>query len=244
MRPGRTRAFVDGARPWPVLVLAFVLGVLGLVLSERAHAQDVTTEDEFWPEVDAFVRTNEHSRLMLQVSEQRGDDSQAEVGAHIDVFAKTLARKWLKSNPDENKKHYLTFRAGYRYYWDVGGSSNATENRILVEATPRFSMGRLFFLNRNRMEWRDQNGRDSWRYRNRSRLEGDVSLSSRTATPYVMAEFFYDSKYDEWDEERYSGGVEWPLGKKAIVETFYCRQNNTHSKADVNAFGLTVRLFF
>ena len=227
------------------VVIAFVLGVLLSALAGQARAQDATS-DEFWPEVDTFVRLNERSRLMFLLSEQPdGDDRQGTVGAHIDAYAKPFARKWLESHPDAVKKHYLMFRAGYRYYWDVGdGSEGSHENRILVEATPRFSMRRFFFLNRNRVEWRDQDGVDSWRYRNRSRLEGDVSLGSHAATPYAMAEFFYDGKYDDWDEERYYGGVDWPVGSKAIVDTYYCRQNNTHSHEDVDAFGLTVRVYF
>ena len=243
MRGRRARSYVGGSRR-PVVVLAVVLGALVLTVSEQARAQD--TSDEFWPEIDAFVHLSERSRLMFLLSEQpEGDDRQGTAGAHVDVYAKRFARKWLESHPDAEKRHYLMFRAGYRYYWDIGdGGGGSREDRILVEATPRFSRHRFFFLNRNRVEWRDQNGADSWRYRNRSRLEGDVPLGSRTATPYAMAEFFYDSKYDDWDEERYYGGVDWPVGSKAIVDTYYCRQNNTHSHEDVNAFGLTVRLYF
>ena len=247
MRDGRTPACASGARQWSVVVLAVVWGAFVLAFPEPARAQN-DTSDEFWPEIDAFVRMNERSRLMFLASQQRDHDTgyrQSAVGAHIDYYAKPFARKWLETNPDAVKQHYLTFRAGYRYYWDIGdGGGGAHENRILVEGTARFSMHRFFFLNRNRVEWRDQNGTDSWRYRNRSRLEDDISLGSHTTTPYAMAEFFYDGKYDDLDEERYYGGVDWPIGSKAIVDTYYCRQNNTHSHQDVNAFGLTVRVYF
>jgi len=168
------------------------------------------------------------------------------VGAHIDYFAKPLVREWLHEHPDAEKKHYLTFRAGYRYSWDIDDAPGGyTENRLLVEGTARAALRRFFALNRSRFEWRDVNDKTSWRYRNRTRVEGDISMGTRAATPYLMAEFFYDSRYDEWNRQLYYVGVDWPIHRKAVLDTYYARQNDSvSSPAHVNAFGLTLGLYF
>ena len=60
-----------------------------------------------------------------------------------------------------------------------------------------------------------------------------------------MAEFFYDSRCDAWSRQRYSFGVEWPIGKTPILDTYYSRQNDSRSSiAHVNAVGVVLTLFF
>jgi hypothetical protein len=227
---------------------AIVAALIALAWCAPARAQD-ETRDDFWPELDAFVGMGDHARLMLMTSGDRNkeaDYDEATVGVLVDYFAKPFARSWLKEHPDAEKQHYLTFRAGYRYSWDVNDDPGGyTENRLLVEGTARASLRRFFALNRSRVEWRDVNDSWSWRYRNRTRVEGDISMGKRAATPYLMVEFFYDSRYDEWNRQRYYAGAEWPIFRKAVLDTYYCRQNDSESSvAHENAFGLTLRLFF
>lgn len=230
----------------------FVVAVLAalVVLSSAvtSRAQD-ETRDDFWPEVDAYKNLGDHARGMLMASSDRskeGDLRQATVGAMVDYFAKPFARDWLHHRPDVEKKHYLMLRGGYRYTWDVENSPTTyQENRLLVEGTVRASHRRFFFLNRNRVEWRDINDEWSWRYRNRTRVEGDFSLRTRAATPYLMVEFFYDSRYDDWNRQLYYAGTDWPIFKKAILDVYYCRQNDSESStAHVNAIGATLKLYF
>ncbi len=235
--------------PVPKRFVAVVLGVLlAWACAVPARAQD-DTRDEFWPEVDGFVRLGPQFRLMFLASETRNreiDLREGTVGVNVDFFAKPFAREWLHEHPDVTKQRFLTFRAGYHYSWDIReGAHGYQENRLLVEGTGRFPMGRLFFLNRNRFEYRDVDGESSWRYRNRSRLEGDISMGTRTATPYASAEFFYDDRYDEWNRQLYYAGVDWPVFKKAVLDTYYARQNDSRSSIEhVNAFGATLSLYF
>jgi hypothetical protein len=118
------------------------------------------------------------------------------------------------------KRHYPTFRAGYRLAWDLSDSSQYQEHRGVLEATLRYlPVARLVLIDRNRLDLRDVNGERSWRYRNRSRLERDIPLGPRVATPYLMAEFFYDSRYDEWNRQRYFVGIEWPIGAMSVLDS-------------------------
>jgi hypothetical protein len=220
--------------------------VLGAPL---AAPQDGTTRWEWWPEVDAYVGLGERSRLFFLAtsSRNRGEDlREGMVGAHADLFVKPFGRPWLVNTPDAVKRHYLAFRAGYRYAWDMTGRSGYWEHRMLLEGTARYRPVHGFvFVNRNRLDVRDVNGDWSWRYRNRSRLERDLKLGSRVATPYAMAEFYYDSRYDAWNRQRYFFGIEWPIGKTPVLDSYYCRQNDSRSSvAHVNAVGLALNLYF
>jgi len=53
------------------------------------------------------------------------------------------------------------------------------------------------------------------------------------------------SRQEDWSRKRYSAGVEWLVGHTAVLDTYYCRQDDSHSSPEhVNAFGLALNLFF
>jgi len=226
-----------------------LLGVLAFLLAAPLAAQEGDTRWEWWPEVDAYVSLDEPLRLYLlaTVARNRAEDvREGMLGAHVDVFLRPIGRPWLLRTPDVVRHHYLTFRAGYRYAWDLDDSSQYQEHRGLLEVTFRYlPVARFVFINRSRLDLRDVNGEGSWRYRNRSRLERDLLLGSRVATPYVMAELYYDSRYDEWNRQRYFVGIEWPIGGSSVLDSYYCRQDDSRaSVAHVNAVGLALNLYF
>ena len=230
-----------------ILVAALAL----LAWAPPVRAQEETTRGEFWPEIDAWVGLGEGSRLYFLATVARNKDEnlrEGMVGAHVDFFLKPInpRRRARLDGPDLIKRRYLAFRAGYRYAWDVNDSAGYQEHRVLFEITGRTpATGGFVLINRNRLDLRDVNGERSWRYRNRTRLERDIALDSRAATPYAMIEFGYDSRYDVWNRQRYFAGIEWPIGKTPILDTYYCRQNDSRSSiAHVNAFGLALNLFF
>jgi hypothetical protein len=233
-----------------------VLAVLALWGAGVARAQDDTRTD-LWLELDAYVDVAHHGRVMFMA---KADESNATgyregtVGVSADIFAKRLVRGLLQDHPDVSKRRRVAFRAGYRYYWDIddapGGSS---EHRWMLDGTVRGNLDRwsagvfktTSVVNRSRMEWRDVNDESSWRFRNRTRFEGDIQTGSRATTAYLMVEFFYDSRYDEWNRQRYYAGVDWPVHNKAVVDTYYCRQNDSRaSVAHENAWGVTLQVYF
>jgi hypothetical protein len=60
-----------------------------------------------------------------------------------------------------------------------------------------------------------------------------------------MAELFYDSRYDEWNRKRYFVGIEWPIGRTSVLDSYYYRQDDSRSSiAHVNAVGLALNLYF
>lgn len=227
---------------------ASLLGAIALLAGSVLHAEEDTSRGEFWPEVDAYHSLGDRSRLFLlaTISKNREVDfAEGMVGAHVDFFLKPLARPWLRDSPDAIKRRFFAFRLGYRYARDLDDREEYEEHRILFETTGRFPLRRFLLINRNRLDLRDLHGEWSWRYRNRTRLERDLPLGSRTFTPYAMFEIGYDSRYDAWNRQRYFVGVEWPAGGRSILDTYYCRQDDSRSSiAHVNAFGLALNLFF
>ncbi len=230
----------------PLLLACLLL----IALPGRAPAQDAQddTRNEFWPELDAYVHLNERTRLSFLAALSRAREADYEeimVGGHLDVAFKPI-RTSLRHTPDALKRRYLSLRIGYRYAQALSDGDDYREHRGILEATGRFYLpGSLLLTNRNRFDARDVNGDWSWRYRNRTRLERDYPAWSRSVTPYGMVEFFYDSRYDAWTRERYFAGIEWPIGKTSILDSYYVRQDDSRgSPAHVNAFGLAFNLFF
>lgn len=226
-------------------VLLFVTACAG-----PARAQD-DTRNEFWPEADVFVGLNDHSRLFFLATVTKAgevDYREGMLGAHVDFFVKPIARPWLRETADIDKRRLLSFRLGYRYAQALGKDAGSyREHRLPLEATGRaYLPGRLVFLNRSRFDARWVDGEWSWRYRNRSRIEREFpAWAGGSLTPYAMAEFYYDSRFDAWNRQRYFAGVEWPLGKKTVLDTYYVRQNDSRSSpAHVNALGVALNLFY
>jgi hypothetical protein len=100
-----------------------------LVAAPAVGAQEPTTRNEFWPEIDAYIDLKPKLRLFLlgTVSKPVEDGElfsaqafEAHIGAHVDYIP--------------NK--YLILRACYRYGWSLEDESHR-EHRLLTEQTLR-----------------------------------------------------------------------------------------------------------
>lgn len=146
----------------PVLFLFLV--VIG---TQTIRAQEPTTRNEFWPEIDVYIRVKPKVRLYLlgTVSKAVEDGElrnaqafEAQIGAHIDYI------------PND----HVILRAGYRFGTAVGSNSDPfKEHRLVTEQTLRKLLpGDLLLSDRNREDFRFVNGNYSFRYRNRVTFVG------------------------------------------------------------------------
>jgi len=232
-----------------IRALLFTSGMVLALGLRAAPAQE--THGEIWPEVDAYVRLTSATRLYFSfrpiISADDGSFSESQLGANVDVAFAPMRRIHLSKSPDRDKYHHLRARLGY---WEAR-SHNAdgtvvSERRILTELTPRvsFPLEMLFSL-RNRFELRWLNGDDAWRYRLRPKLERDTPIGSLTFTPYADVEFFYDSRYGEWNRTRYQIGVSVPAAQWIVPEVYYARQEDREpTQKYVNILGLKCTLHF
>ena len=220
--------------------------------SQATRAQEPTTSKEFWPEIDVYIHLKPKVRLFFLGTVSRSVEDgelrnaqafEAQIGAHIDYIP---------------NKHVI-LRAGYRYGSAVGSNSDPfKEHRFLTEQTLRTLLpGDLLLSDRNREDFRFVDGDLSFRYRNRVTIEREFHvLMKRTITPYVSGEVFYDTRYDVWNRNRYSVGVQaslrrGPLMKmllpkrQIILDLYLMRQNDSRSDTShVNALGASLSFYF
>lgn len=217
-------------------LLCCLLSVLG---APAARAQDSTETErwETWPELDLWVQLNPNEQLYFPIAISRGrevDYTEGLIGAHYD-------RRFNK---------YLSARAGYRFLWALserGESDQYREHRLVAEVTPRtYVVAGIKVYDRNRFDLRIINGEVSWRYRNRVRAERVFAFSrQRALTPYVMTEFGYDSRYDEFNRVRLQAGGEYQFSPSLWLDLYYIRQWDDRSSVPLlNAIGVAVNIAF
>lgn len=115
----------------------------------------------------------------------------------------------------------------------------------------------ILLSDRNREDFRFVNGKFSFRYRNRVTLEREFRLFKRSVTPYGSVEVFYDSRFEVWNRNRLTAGMQIQVKrgfpwlrelqprKQVILELYYTRQNDSRSQPNhVHAIGATLVLHF
>jgi hypothetical protein len=138
----------------PVLLLFLVVSGI-----QAVRAQEPTTRNEFWPEIDVYIDVKPKLRLyFLGAMSKSVEDGElrnakgfeAQIGAHIDYI------------PNE----HVILRTGYRFGTSVGDTDEPyKEHRFLTEQTLRKLLpGELLLSDRNREEFRFINGDFSFRF--------------------------------------------------------------------------------
>ena len=230
-------------------LLSMLICLVGVVQRE-ALAQDSSTRNELWPEVDVYINLKPKLRLFLLGTTSKSvedgeilkaDAFEAQFGAHLDYMP---------------NKH-LTLRTGYRFGTSLGDSDDEfKEHRLLTEQTLHKSLPwRMLLSDRNREDFRFVNGEFSFRYRNRVKLEKELELlRKRSIRPYIFGEGFYDTRYDVWNRTRFGGGVQIALKpgpfmkspkNQRVLDLYYIRQHDTRSSTThVNGFGVVLAFYF
>jgi hypothetical protein len=208
------------------------------------------TGGEFWPELGIYVQRGQLIRLEFVASASSNpntDSWQGNFTFFVESALKPVFRRRLRDEPDVYRNRYLTFRAGYRYRTSLTPGAPVSESRIILEFTSRYHLPwQLVVSDRNRGEFRFIRGQAfSTRYRNRLRLERDITYGSYVFTPYIYDEIFYDPRYDQWTPNRYAFGLQFPVGQHVVLEPYYLRQDGNRSNPPhINVFGFKVNLYF
>ncbi len=217
-----------------------MFGVLG-----SAPAQ---TTGEFWPA--ARVHFDLHSRVGLQIyaERQNGEElpkAEHKAGATLSYRVKPLF-KVLHGDPDSENRYLVTMGLGYEYIRKSKSNGESThENRLMIEATPRWAPGGGFlFLNRQRAEFRWTGGTYDFRYRFKVTGKREFKVSSFHLTPYGSGELFWDRNHHSWNENQYAVGVQIPFKRRFMIDTYVLHQNcTTCSQQSLNAFGITANFY-
>lgn len=228
----------------------FLLAIAFLFLksADAAGQTSLNAATEVWPSVKATFEWRAKTRLQLSGETQHGVDfpyRQWKLEATLSHRMKEILKPH-QPDIDEENEHYLTFGVGYEYAHTTENDKIKRENRILLDATPRYIPGAgLLLTDRNRVEFRWVNGEFDVRYRNRLTIQRGFKLNKFHFTPYASGELFYDRNHHSWNENQYAFGVQLPYKRRLRFDTYYLRQNcTTCNPAHANVLGLTLNLYF
>jgi uncharacterized protein DUF2490 len=214
-----------------------------------AATQTSDSANQFWPEFDFYIKLNEKSRIFAMYTATKQENlnaySDGQTGIHIDFYAVRSLRKRIISYADPSRSKSVMLRVGYLVSRPRNDSGASTEQMVIGEATARAHLPHGFLLSdRSRVDFRWVNGDPKQRYRNRLKLENTFDVGRFQLTPYAHAEIFYDFSQHYWNRFRYSGGAEWNITKRIVLEGYYLRENTWRSVPQfVNAFGTAVQFY-
>ena len=181
----------------------------------------------------------------LKETREGGDPVTAEIGPSLDFYVKHLRRleEITKFDLDNSKSQLAVFTIGYRYPPTPG---EPPTNRMRMQAIFYFPLmvGILFSdQNREDLNW---SSNFTWHYRNRIQFERALTIRSYHPSPYLSAEFFYESEYGKWSDTALYAGCLFPLGRHVEFNPYYEHQNNTgmNPNSQLNQLGLMLNLFF
>jgi hypothetical protein len=170
---------------------------------------------EIQPEVDVYVHVADDTRLILQVQETSipGDGfSSIAVGGCVDWFAAPFVRSLV--SPDQALTRALNFRLGVRYSGtlDPGTIGSSQVLAIQLDATPRYFLPwSILVSNRNRLQARWRLGTSdpfSFRYQGRLQVQREFDVGGVGLTPFVNAEFIWQSPPAMWVQFRMQAGLQ------------------------------------
>jgi hypothetical protein len=222
--------------------------ILAPILCATALAQSSDAVGEFWPTLYVHSQIKDAWRMVAAVGSEKGADypyQQIFSGGGFGYMMKSFDQPH-RINADAAKEHRLLVGVGYEYLRTIESAEIKNENRLIIATTPRHRFGPKWLMSdRNRVEVRWVNGSRSTRYRNALSLERDVRIRSFLFVPYGSAEVFYDFSKSSWNQQRFSGGLQWPYKQLLMLETYYLYQHVAGGNpARVNVAGLTLHLYF
>ena len=209
-----------------------------------AHAQNT----QFLPEIDTHLTFDPYVRVYLQAKDDRegGDSEQFTFGPSAQFYLKPLLS--LKNvtlfDLDDTKSRPLVLESGYRI---ITAPNTPSKNRALEAVTFNLPLvAGIHLADRNRADLDWQNGRFTWRYRNKLTLQRTLSIRDYHLMPYVAAEPFYQSKYKKWSATDLYVGCSLPVGKHVQFNPYFEFENDTSKKPNRQHYyvGLALHLYF
>ena len=134
---------------------------------------------------------------------------------------------------------WFVARAGYRYGTALDGG-DFRENRLLTEQTFRLGAVRDLQLElRTREDFRWLDSGLSVRMRERALLQREFTVAGYAFTPYVSAEIYFDTRYDQFSRYRLIAGANFPVAGPVSIEPYFAQQVDIYpSIVTVPAIGI------
>jgi Protein of unknown function (DUF2490) len=229
------------------LLKIFILAA-ALTNAKLVEAQD-STQQQIWPEVEAYYRINERFRLYGLISSTRANSEYTDgtAGAFIDYFA----LPWLrgKLNPelnDTSRGYFWWFRVGYSYSNAPPDEKPKVTNIITTETNNNFNLPVSVILQtRNRLDWRFVNSVFQPIYRPRLKFVRNLKSEYLTFNVYLYGEYFFYLNDNTQDRFRLCAGSVVKIFKTMDLELYYLHQfQNKQYVAPLNAIGIQLDFYF
>ena len=133
-------------------------------------------------------------------------------------------------------------RSSYSYGRSASGQEDTfREHLFIVESNTRFHLPIQFLATlKNRLDTRIFNGELNERYRPRLTLERDCKTEYMTFTPYLYAEYYFNTK--SADRFRLCLGTEIWVSKLVSFEVYYLKQWQEYTGGkNLNAVGIVLK---
>jgi hypothetical protein len=203
------------------------------VFGQNKKAPAPQTDRQEWNDLQIFVPVDKRIDLVLYGT--------LRIGRDVTHFVDERVGAGLQFKV----KNHFTFTPGYLYIGmqPVAGKF-VHENRLWFDARGFFTWKGFTVQNRNMIERRIFTQQpDTWRYRNRLRIEHKLSKSHPSISAFVADEQFYDSGVKRWSRTRFQVGLGNQFGKHVVGEIYYMKQNDAVSHPGyINVIGTTVRV--
>ena len=165
---------------------------------------------------------------------------------HDDLRLRTGYELWLRDDFSEHAfDNFNTallyapnthFEAGpmYSYEHTKGADGKKSdENRLTLEQSWKWGLSKLRFVDRNRVDYRNFQGAESWRYTNLFRIGFPVVFFGRDYIPFIEDELFYDTVPNQWNENRAAFGVSTRFFSRFSLAVYY-RLKSDRNDSDWN----------
>lgn len=218
-----------------------LLPILLFCYLNTVHAQPAPprTDNQFWHETQLIKPVSRDKDLVIIGVLRQGRDFARPVDERLGAG---LAFKLSK---------YLTIMPTYLYVdQQPFAGRRIQEHRLVFNATAKFKLGEITFIDRNLVERRVRHtSRDFTVYRNRLQIDHPVRIGKVNFKPFLADEIWYSTQTGQqgrqgWFRNRFTLGIIKQFGKQFNAEFFYLRQNDGVSfPGHVHALGTLFRVY-
>jgi len=225
---------------WSAILLFFIVPA-GIC------AQSPRTIFEFDPGMTVAVDLNKRVRLDFATGREKTDElslAKWKVSGGVSFRLKRF-RQTPFDLLDTDKLHRYVVGVAYEFSTTSDAGVTHNEHKIMLDGTFRYTLpAKVLLANRGRFEFRWVDNDFHWRFRDRLFFERPLKIKRLKFTPFGGAEAVWDRRYTKWTIFKFTGGVQFPIIRRATLDVYYERQHCvTCSDPHTNIVGVTLNLY-